>query len=141
LLLKRLRIHPKITHCHLQKNSPNHAKCHKFFNKKHLTLCVRAGAKQKSTVFWRMPFCGCNSFSVGFNKSCIVFYATCGRRRRFAAKLSLKSHLAENTKANQKPLWSLWKKKTVLIRVNPRNPWFNFFYLFSVVSVFSAVSF
>ena len=40
LSLKRLHIQPKITHCPLQKNSRNHAKYCKLFDKNHLTLCV-----------------------------------------------------------------------------------------------------
>jgi hypothetical protein len=55
------------------------------------------------------------SFSVGFNKSYIVFYATCGRRRKFAQKLALKAYLAEYTKPAEN--LSVEPCKSVLIRV------------------------
>ena len=57
------------------------------------------------------------SFSVGFNKSYIVFYATCGRRRKFAQKLALKAYLAEYTKPAEN--LSVEPCKSVLIRVKP----------------------
>jgi len=58
-------------------------------------------------TFLNLAYFSSRSFPVGFNKSYIVFYATCGRRRKFAQKLALKAYLAENTKPTKEPCLSV----------------------------------
>jgi len=80
-----------------------------------LVVCALAHAISVNPVSIRAA---CNSFSVGFNGSCIAFYVTGGRRHRSAQKLASRAHLAENTKPTENLHILCEKSNTVSICVN-----------------------